>query len=74
MWIAREKGKNGELRLFGNKPIKVENKHFWGDEPIFDSHNTFGLCWPDKEGTFKKITFENSPQEVELIIKKNEKG
>lgn len=60
LWVARDK--NGKLGLYRKKPVWIEqgNKHDW-----------FGLfgcyIWDDK---LPEITFENSPQEVELKLVK----
>lgn len=69
LWIARDK--DGLLRLFGQEPYYVNDKIGW--EPIL------GSIWLN-EDVFPEITFDNSPQEVELklcndntldILKKN---
>ena len=57
LWIARDKD---GLTLFKDKPEynKVTN--------IFRGH-VFSYIFDD---SFPEVTFENSPQEVELVIKK----
>ena len=60
MWIARDK--NG-LFLYAKKPM------------FFEGHNEFGCMigdgfWELPSNWFPEVTFENSPMEVELRIKK----
>lgn len=56
LWIARDK--DGWLHLFSSKPERVRTH--------------FGDCYTDKweidERQFPEITWENSPQEVELKL------
>ncbi len=59
MWIAKQK--TGTLSLFQDKPYL----------------DTVGLWFNDNSASYKipaakfpEVTFENSPQEVELVIKK----
>ena len=62
MWIARDQGiRNieGELFLYINKPTSIGG--IWYDEEVF---------YTIDNRLFPEVTFENSPQEVELIIKK----
>lgn len=60
LWIARDK--NGNLGLYREKPVWIKKG------AIYDWFGLFGCCiWDDK---FSEVTFENSPQEVELVIKK----
>ena len=62
MWIARDKGTRnieGALFLYVNKPNS--NGGIWyGGEVFYGIDNRL----------FPEVTFENSPQEVELVIKK----
>lgn len=65
LWIARDK--DGELCLYRNKPelVKIEentNEEFWQD-----SSNDGYYCYLDSS-EFPEVTFENSPQEVELKL------
>lgn len=61
LWIARDK--NGALWVFKRKPVR-NGKSFDIDLGI---HERMYL----NESQFPEITFENSPQEVELkLIKK----
>lgn len=61
LWIARDK--NGLLRLFDEEPHYVNDKRGW--EPIL------GSIWLS-EDIFPSVTWENSPQEVELKLIENE--
>lgn len=59
MWLARDKNK--ELYIYKTKPIKISDKYFIskeGDKRYVD------------KGPFSEVTFENSPVEIELKIKK----
>jgi hypothetical protein len=58
-WIARDK--NGVLALFDDVPTQ-KNGIFY--DPFYD----VVLMLPKKE--FPEVTFENSPQEVELKLVK----
>lgn len=60
LWIARDK--DTSLWLYENKP-KRENREFYGTDNVHIS----GLshCFPE-------ITWENSPQEVEIKLIKDE--
>lgn len=60
-WIARDK--DGELCLYKTKPWKRENTDYHNDE--FDCDDYFMDI--DKD-LFPEVTFENSPQEVELKL------
>ena len=58
MWIEREK--NGELYIYRDRPYFMER---------------FGLLEEDEwyridKDAFPEVTFENSPMEVELVLKK----
>lgn len=71
-WVAKDK--NGTIHLGNVKPIKpsdfytnnpnANNEIFW----IFDNNpvGTFFIVW---EQDIPGLTFENSPQEVELKLK-----
>ena len=60
MWISRNK--TGIVHLFLNRPILKPNGEEWCDEREFD-------LLLDHED-FPEVTFENSPMEVELNLKK----
>ena len=57
LWIARGVGKNGRLTLHCERPTYTAGK---GWDKIW--------AIPDSS-LFPEVTFENSPQEVELVIK-----
>lgn len=57
LWIARDK--DGLLRLFGEESYYTKDKIGW--EPII------GSIWLG-EDIFPSVTFENSPQQVELKL------
>lgn len=61
LWIARDK--DGELCLYKTKPWKRENTDYYNDE--FDCDDYFMNI---DEDLFPEITFENSPQQVELKL------
>lgn len=66
LWIARDK--SGEVNLFQEKPFLSEsNKYF------YSTHNKLNLKQTNNNLTFlKHITFENSPQRVEIKLIKEE--
>ena len=73
MWIAREK--NGELLLYAERPI--HNFHTYENTYDLNYINARGFCCGLYIGKldnslFPEVTFENSPQEVELKLKQNE--
>jgi hypothetical protein len=68
LWIARDK--SGTLVLWFNKPVKQGDGWYNNDGFfILDSVQspTFGEVIP-----FPEVTFENSPQQVEIKLIKNE--
>lgn len=58
LWIARDG--DGGLYLYPEEPTKDAIYKNWS------SYNWIGL----ELSLFPEVTFENSPQEVELVIKK----
>lgn len=58
LWVARDA--DGDIYLHRNKPYQ-ETTGIW----TCDNQEYF---WLDEE-CFPEVTFENSPQEVELVIK-----
>lgn len=62
MHLARNK--KGELKLFRWTPQYSESLDMWYEEHLEDGYGNM----PDTEYT--EVTFENSPMEMELIIKK----
>jgi hypothetical protein len=61
LWIARYRW--GALSLFNHKPYL--NNGVWCADRDIDEEGEWFL-----EPAFPEVTFENSPQEVELVIKK----
>ena len=61
LWIARDVDK--ALALFRNKPIK--NGSFFNE---YDEEGDLRI-WIERR-YFPEVTFENSPMEVELVLKK----
>ena len=59
LWIAREK--SGTLFLYRSMPIK--------DTYIFKAISPYDY-WLLPRELFPEVTFENSPQKVELVITK----
>jgi hypothetical protein len=63
MWIARDF--DGVLNLYVSKPALDSNDNrYYTDSDMEDDYLNI-----DKE-FFPEVTFENSPMEVELVIKK----
>lgn len=56
-WIARDR--NGTLRLFDSKPVRFKWFGEWSESLVKLNPEDF----PD-------VTWENSPQKVELILRK----
>lgn len=59
MYIARDR-RGTRLTLHGEKPTWVEEYRVWSRMYITDLD----------DNAFPEVTFENSPMEVELVIKK----
>ena len=60
MWICRNE--DNTLALFKTKPMyfyEEGNGHYWAGNALYLSRYDF-----------PEVTFENSPQEVELVLKK----
>ena len=67
MWIARRKTK-GLYLFINNKPEFVDKRWgVWVEKDVFD-YLDYGI--KIDSGLFPEVTFENSPMEVELVIKK----
>ena len=62
LYLARSK--KGELKLFRWMPEYNERLDMWYEEHLEDGYGNI----PDTE--YPEVTFENSPKEVELVIKK----
>lgn len=61
MWIARDK--DGRLDLFPSEPYLVESERHG---LIWDNDYADYMRLPDE--AYPEVTFENSPQEVELKL------
>lgn len=60
MWIARNK--KGELRLFSWMPEYSEKIDMWYEEHLEDGYGNIS------DTDFSEVTFENSPQQVEIKL------
>lgn len=65
LWVARDK--NGELYLYKGIPELVKIEENIGDEFWQDSSADGYYCYLDNN-EFPEVTFENSPQQVELKL------
>lgn len=63
LWIARDK--NGELFLYLEKPGKADEHFFIKDDEEFNPFRALELPVSD----YPSVTWENSPQQVELKLK-----
>lgn len=61
MWIARDK--NDHLVLFQFMPQYSDFAEMWYEEHLEDGFYIYPQMFPE-------VTFENSPREVELVLKK----
>ena len=59
LWIARDK--NNDLALYTAKPMLCYNKYF-------DGHSPQMIAIEIDESLFPEVTFENSPQQVEIKL------
>lgn len=68
LWIARDE--DGDLFLYNQKPSILKN----GVDPwdCFQAPNKEFLAIPNE--LFPEVTFENSPQEIEIKLVDNETG
>lgn len=62
LYIARDK--NGKLFLFEEYPIKKDDIFY----PTTDTNGKFTYFRSMPKNLFPEITFENSPQQVELKL------
>ena len=69
LWIARGEGDNYCI-LFKEKPYKYYDK--FCKKNFFITDNMLGTYMCLLADEFPEVTFENSPMEVELVIKKQE--
>ena len=68
MWIAREK--DGHLFLILNKPfIECERYDFSEDDYWWSTGDSDDDGYELPDNLFPEVTFENSPMEVDLVIK-----
>ena len=68
LWIARDS--NGELHLFGEKPERTVWREGTSSElECFDSDDGYLFYYSDNDKDFPEVTWENSPQQVELKLK-----
>lgn len=63
LWIARDK--NNDLALYTVKPTLYSNSYF-------DSRSSSTIVIEMDKDLFPEVTFENSPQQVELKLVKEE--
>lgn len=67
MWIAKHE-RQPYLVLFKEKPVKLFDKStrswWWESENMCETHIILDCS------EYPEVTFENSPMEVELVIKK----
>lgn len=62
LWIARDS--NGEVNLFQEKPFLLESSKYF-----YSTQNKLKLKQTNNNRTFlKHITFENSPQKIEIKL------
>lgn len=66
MWIARDE--DGRLYLHGMKPFSVRYGHNESGKACWDNEDENWMML--REESFPEVTFENSPIEVELVLKK----
>ena len=62
IWIARDK--DGTLTVFSERPILKDNE-YW----VAPYNGTREMTIPESEYYYSELTFKNSPQELELVIK-----
>lgn len=74
LWIARDK--NGYLYLYNNKPIRTkectEFENNYNSEYEDSIDNDYGYIEINSK-LFPEVTWENSPQQVELRLVNNNK-
>ena len=63
LWIARDYGRYGDLCIFTSKPYQDA-------DGIWTNLNQDYICIDNK--LFPEVTFENSPQQVEVKLVKEE--
>jgi hypothetical protein len=64
LWIARDKYSQ-ELWLYKYKPVKRENNYY---PDLSEEYQTVYDCLQMESTMFPDVTFDNSPQEVEIKL------
>jgi hypothetical protein len=67
-WVARDEDRS--LWMFDDKPIKIKN--FWGVNRESEKYIQSKPAKPLYNWYFQEVTFENSPQQVEIKLIKEE--
>jgi hypothetical protein len=63
VWIARDSDGDGEIYVYEDKPkLSASGRFFVGSSP-----GEYCFEIPKKDPIGEGITFENSPQEIELV-------
>lgn len=73
MWIARSQ--DNELSVFKENPFLLEMPELIRSIWVYETQLNTGGSWMNigeriDSNAFPEVTFENSPMEVELVIKK----
>ena len=66
-WIARDK--DGSLWSYDDEPV-LRSENSWGVNPRLNGETK--LAKPLQDWYFPEVTFENSPQQVEIKLVKEE--
>lgn len=61
LWIARTSKKNSTISIYKRKPTKANNRFVYVGDDSFNLPKSM-------ENLFQELTFENSPQKIELNI------
>ena len=73
LWIARDK--NDELFLYNSKPVRIKEYNSFGAD-VLNNYDFDVLMYKNEieinPSLFPKVTWENSPQQVELKLIKND--
>lgn len=67
LWIARDR--DGSLYIYSKKPKKIKIEGIF----ILDQNSYYFDYFKINNNKFREVTFENSPQQVEINLIKNEK-
>lgn len=65
MWVARDKSSQ-ELYLYTEKPILCKGEYYYPD--LHKDYLDDGDCLQLDDTMFPEVTFDNSPQEVEIKL------